>query len=136
MWLYEEYFADIDALTDEKIAEFRKYHDETLSLIKYYYMDIPLDVCIGINEFEDEYSDNLLGDGWHKYLFDIYNDYKKGSNRNESEKCRKADFAKQALSYFYDSMDYVFREGFGTESKTAEKTRNGIFGLLFGKGEE
>ncbi len=60
----------------------------------------------------------------------------KGRNRNESEKCRKADFAKQALSYFYDSMDYVFREGFGTESKTAEKTRNGIFGLLFRKGEE
>ena len=41
MRLYEDYFADIDALNDDKIAEFRNYHEETRSLIKYYYMDIP-----------------------------------------------------------------------------------------------
>ena len=48
MWLYEKYFADIDALNDEKIAELTNYHEETLSLVKYYYMDIPLDICVGI----------------------------------------------------------------------------------------
>jgi hypothetical protein len=68
MWLYEKYFADIDALNDEKIAELTNYHEETLSLVKYYYMDIPLDICVGIKAFEEEYSANLLGAEWHKYL--------------------------------------------------------------------
>ena len=43
------------------------------------------------------------------------------------------EFSKQALSYFYDAMDYVFRDGFGTGSQTAKKVLNGITGLLFGK---
>ena len=41
MRLFEGYFADIDALNDTKIAQFRKYHEETCSLVRYYYMDIP-----------------------------------------------------------------------------------------------
>ena len=48
MNLFEHYFADINALNDDKIDEFRKYHEETKSLIKYYYMDIPEDVCSGV----------------------------------------------------------------------------------------
>lgn len=61
MRLFEKYFADIDALNDDEIAELRKYHEETGSLVKYYYMDIPLDICIGLKEFENKYSVKLLG---------------------------------------------------------------------------
>ena len=136
MWLYEKYFADIDALNDEKIAELTNYHEETLSLVKYYYMDIPLDICVGIKAFEEEYSANLLGAEWHKYLFDSYAGFKKESaNKNKNEDYYKAEFTKKALASFYDSMDYVFREGFGTESKNAENAASGIVGLLFGKEE-
>ena len=39
MLLYEKYFADIFALDDDKIAELKKYHEETRSLIKYTYME-------------------------------------------------------------------------------------------------
>ena len=35
MRLFEGYFADIDALNDTKIAQFRKYHEETCSLVRY-----------------------------------------------------------------------------------------------------
>ena len=40
MNLYERYFTDVDNLNDDKIAELRKYHEETISLVRYYYMDI------------------------------------------------------------------------------------------------
>ena len=39
------------------------------------------------------------------------------------------------LSNFYDVMDYIFRDGFGTESKSAEGIKSGLLGLLFGEGE-
>ena len=77
MCLFEKYFADIDALNDEKVAELRKYHEETKSLIKYYYMDIPLDICAGLEAFEKEYCDNLLGTKWHDYLYSYYKDFRK-----------------------------------------------------------
>ena len=73
MHLYEEYYADIDALNDDKIAEMRKYHEETKSLVKHYYLDIPQDTCMGLREFDDKYIDKFLGSGWKKYLFDKYN---------------------------------------------------------------
>ncbi len=136
MNLYEKYFADIDALDDEKIAGMREYNEETGSLIKYYYMDIPLDICTSINEFESEYSDNLLGPGWHEYLTDAYEEFKKESDeKHKSEEDYKKAFKKQALSTFYDAMDYVFRVGFDTGSKAAESTLSRITGLLFGKEE-
>jgi len=53
MRLYENYFDDIEALNDDKIAELRKYHEKTRSFIKYYYMDIPYDICAEIIEFDD-----------------------------------------------------------------------------------
>ena len=40
MRLFERYFADIDALDDDKVAELRKYHEETKGLIRHYYMRI------------------------------------------------------------------------------------------------
>ena len=85
MRLYEEYFADIDALNDDKITELRNYHEETRSLARYYYMNIPQDICEGIKE---------------------------------------------------KAMDYIFREGFGTGSKTAGNIISGLAGLLFGKEEK
>ena len=134
MRLYEKYFADIDALNDDEIAELRKYHEETMSLVKYYYMDIPLDICAGIKEFENTYSVNLLGPEWHEYLFDSYEGFReKSKSKNKSEEYLKAEFAKQALAAFYEAMDYVFREGFGTGSQTAKSVVSGITGLLFGK---
>ncbi len=134
MRLYEKYFADIDALNDDAIAGMRSYHEETWSLIKYYYMDIPMDICSGLKEFENKYGSNLLGPEWHTYLFNGYEDFKKNSGiMNKSEEYLKAEFRKQILEAFYDAMDYVFREGFGTGSQTAKKLVSGIAGLLFGK---
>ena len=133
MCLFEKYFADIDALNDEKVAEFRKHHEETKSLIKYYYMDIPLDICAGLEAFEKEYCDNLLGTKWHDYLYSHYEDFRKDSN--DEKKGSKEEFSKQTLSNFYDVMDYIFRDGFGTESKSSEEIKSGILGLLFGEGE-
>ncbi len=134
MHLYERYFADIDALNDDLIAELNEYHDETKSLVKYYYMDIPLDICIGIKEFEKKYSARLLGPDWHELLFDCYEDFRDDSaGEYESEKALKAAFAKQNLEAFYEAMDSVFRDGFGTGSQTAEKLVSGLAGLIFGE---
>ena len=72
MRLFEKYLKDIDALNDEQIAEMKQYHEETRSLVKYYYMDIPHDVCTGIREFEEKITDELLGDNWHNILFDSF----------------------------------------------------------------
>ena len=86
MRLYEDYFADIDALNDDKIAEFRNYHEETRSLVRYYYMDIPLDICKGIEEFENKYTEGLLGKEWHKNLFDRYKAFiKESKDKNKSQ---------------------------------------------------
>ncbi len=135
--LYEKYFADIDALNDDKIAELRKYHEETKSLTKYYYLDIPLDICMGLREFDHTYSDKLLGSDWHKYLFDRYKESKKtGKSKNKSEQACKAEFANETLSAFYDAMDYLFRDSFGTNSETGKDVLNGIIGALFGKKQE
>lgn len=134
MLLYERYFADIDALNDAKIAELREYHEETKSLVKYFYMDIPQDVCMNIKEFEKIYSDNLLGSNWHKYLFDNYEDFTdKNWSISKSEKSLKAEFTKQTLEGFYDAMDYVFRDGFKTGFQLDEKAVSGLGELLFRK---
>lgn len=134
MNLYERYFAEPEALNDDKIAEFKKYHEETKSLIKYYYMDIPQDVCSGINEFEEKVSDRLLGREWKKTLYDAYTEFREKCRVSDrSEEYYKAEFAKEALKSFYEAMDYVFRDGFGTGSQTASNMLEGITGLLFGK---
>ena len=136
MRLYEKYFADIEALNDDEIAGLKNHHEETRSLIKYFYMDIPQDICTGIKEFENKYSANLLGSEWHEYLFGSYEEFREKSRiKDKSEEYIKAEFTKQALSDFYDAMDYIFREGFGTDSQTAKSFVSGITGLLFGKGE-
>lgn len=134
MRLYEQYFTDIDALSDDRITEMKNYHEETISLVKNYYMDIPVDICTEITEFDKEYTDKLLGTGWHDYLFDSFNDFKKENRAmNKSKEDYKMEFEKNTLSNFYYTMDIIFREGFGTESKTAEDAISGFTGLLFGK---
>lgn len=132
MRLFEGYFADIDALDDAKIAELRKYNEETSSLVKYYYMDIPQDVCEDLEEFNDKFSAKLLGPKWYDNLSDIIESFK-DENWDMSEKRLKAEFKKHALATFYKEMDEVFREGFGTGSKTVEGVVGWINGLLFGK---
>ena len=135
--LYERYFAELDALNDDKIFEFKKYHEETKSLIKYYYMDIPQDVCAAINEFEENAGDKLLGREWKKTLYDAYTEFReKCKVRDRSEEYYKEEFKKEALKAFYNAMDYVFRDGFGTGSQTAKDVFDGITGLLFGKKEK
>ena len=132
--LYENYFADIDSLNEDKIAELRAYHEETKSLFKYYYMDIPLDVCEGLNEFEQKYSIKLLGSDWHKTLSESYEEFKdKGENWGKSEETLKEEFKKQTLDGFYDAMGYVFRESFGTDSKNAQGLMDGLKGLFSDK---
>ena len=135
MRLFEDYFADIDALNDTKIAQWRKYHEETCSLVKYYYMDIPHDVCNDLEEFNDKFKDKLLGPKWLDNLSDIYEAFQ-DDNWDMSEKRLKAEFKKQALASFYKEMDNIFREGFGTGSKTVGDVVSGITKLLFGKEEK
>lgn len=134
MRLYEKYYADIDALNDDTISKLRNYHEETRSLIKYYYLDIPHDVCEGIKEFENKYVASLLGHKWRRYLSDSYAEFREEyDGEYQSEKSMKAAFAKQALAEFYEAMDSVFREGFNTSSQTAKNVINGLTGLAFGK---
>ena len=132
MRLYERYFADIDALDDDKIAELGRYREDTKSLIKYYYMDIPHDISLELNAFEKEYGDKMLGSDWRKYLSDRFNEFK-SVNMGKSEECLKADFVGQNLTAFYEKMDSIFRDGFGTGSKYAERLTKGLSGLLFGE---
>lgn len=133
MRMYEKYFDDIDALNDEKVAEMRNYNEETISLLKHYYMDIPHDIFMEIEEFEKQYTSNFLGTEWHKFLDDFYEKFKK-ENKDEyrGEERLKAEFKKHTLDDFYELMGDIFREGFGTVSKTTEDAVNGISELLFG----
>ena len=136
MRLYEKYFADIEALNDGEIADLKRYHEETGSLMKYYYMDIPKDVCAELQDFDEKYTAKLLGADWHNCLFDSYEAFRvENEDAYPSEKQMKAEYAKQTLAAFYEAMDSVFRESFGTGSKTAEKVASGIASLFFGKQE-
>ena len=132
MRLYEKYFADPDALNDEVIAELNQYHEETRSLVKYYYMDIPEDVCDEIVEFDVKYGSKLLGPDWHKFLFDEYKHFR-GKNWDKSEEWTKEEFKKEALHGFYQAMGSVFRQGFDTGSKHTSNFIEGVSSLLFGK---
>lgn len=132
MTLYERYFAQIESLNDEKIAELRKYHEETRSLFRYYYMDIPQDVCMDIEEFEKKHSDKILGSVWRGYLDENYQEFVDDHDDEEiSESALLAEFKKMNLEGFYDEMEDVFRDGFGTGSKHREGIINGLSGLLF-----
>ena len=74
--MYEKYFSDIDALNDNTISELRNYNEETKSLIRYYYLDIPQDIFDGIKEIENSSVANLLGPKWRKYLSSSYAAFK------------------------------------------------------------
>ena len=134
MRVFEKYFADIDALNDEVIAELNQYQEETRSLVKYYYMDIPQDVCEELEKFDDKYGDKLLGPDWQKYLSGAYISFK-GKNWSKSEEWVKAEFRKQAMDAFYKAMGSVFRQGFGSDSKVVERVVDGIKGLFFADDE-
>ena len=130
--LYEKYFADIDELNDDMIAELRIYHEETKSLIKYYYMDIPLETYTDLNEFDNDSTARLLGPDWHKFVSESYREFidEKG-DKNKSKECLKAEFADHILDAFYDDMDSVFREAFGTTNKTVDKVTKSVAKMLF-----
>lgn len=133
MHLFERFYADIDALDNAAIEELRKYHEETKSLVKYYYMDIPLDICMEIKDFEEECSAKLLGYGWKEDLAESYQDFKdEYEGENISKPAIKAAFAAHKLEEFYHTMDAVFRDGFGTGSQHAEKFMGGLSDMLFG----
>jgi hypothetical protein len=137
MRLYETYFADIDALNDEKIAELKTYHEETESLVKYYYMDIPLDICMKLKVFDDEHITEQLGSDWHEHLLNSYKEFKaEYEGEDKSEECLKAKFAEEELTDFYEAMDEVFREGFGTGSRAPEGFFTRLRHLIFGEPEQ
>ena len=133
MRLYEKYFADIDALNDEVIAELNQYHEETKSLIKYYYMDIPLEICSDLYDYDEEYTKKLLGPDWKKYISDSFEEFKTENKGKTKPEEMKAEFQDQNLNAFYLSMDEIFRDDFGTGSETAKKATSWFSGLLFGK---
>ena len=89
-------------------------------------------VCEDLEEFDEKFRARLLGPNWYDNLCDIIESFK-DENWDMSEKRLKAEFKKQALEAFYKEMDDVFREGFGTGSKTVADAVGGITGLLFGK---
>lgn len=132
--LYEDYFTDIDALTDDRVAELRKYYEDTESLIKTYYLFIPQDVCVYLERFDGEYTEKLLGPDWRRNLFDRFEEFAfKSENEDSSRNLLKAKFQKHTLSDFYDAMSYVFRDSFGTGSESFKSVAGGIIGMLFGK---
>ena len=134
MRLFERYFVDINALNDEVIDELRNYHEETKSLVKYFFMDIPQDACDGIREFEKKYIADILGPYWQEHLMEAYRKFRMTKSfRDKSEEHYREEFSKEVLDNFYSAMDYVFREGFGTGSKMAENVGKGLMGLLCGK---
>ena len=131
MHLYEEYLSDIDKLNDKKIAELKKYHEETESFMKYYYIDIPYDVCAKLKEFDLQYTDKLLGTKWQEYVSDELKQFAT-KNKNKSEEELKVKFTKEKLEAFYGVIDSVFRESFDTGSKTVERTTKWFVGLFSG----
>lgn len=135
--LYEPYIASFDKLTDDKVAEFAKTHAETKALFKYYYLDIPADICSKIEEFEEKGCDKLLGREWKKNVYDAYDEFKaKNKAWSKGEDYYQAEFKKYALKEFYEAMEYIFRDGFGTGSETVKDIMGGISGLLFGGKEK
>lgn len=135
--LYEKFFADIDALNDDVIADLKKYQEETRSLMKYYRMDIPQDVCKALNEFDSKYNSVLLGPDWHENLFESYSKFcAENEDEEKSGKRLKAEFSEQVLIAFYEAMDSVFRVGFGTGSKTVENVVSGLTNFFFGGKKE
>ena len=137
MRLYEKVYTNIEALDDAEIAKLRKYHEETKSLLKYYYMDIPHDICADLDEFDRRDCSRLLGPDWHDFLSGKYEDFRDDHLFSDmSESALKAEFAKKSLDSFYDSIGSVFRQGFGTGSLTAADVVKGIQELAFGKDKE
>ena len=134
MRLFERYFADVDALNDDLIAQPRKDHEETRSLIKYYYLDIPQDTSDRLKEFDEKCVDSMLGKNWNAALFLAYAEFKDAcDDQDKSEEYYKAGFVKRSLAEFYEAMDYVFRSGYGSDSETGKDVWSGIKLLLFGK---
>ena len=95
-------------------------------------MDIPLDICTSLIEFDKKYSAKLLGSRWQRFLFDCFNEFK-SENGDKSEECLEADFEDKILTAFYETMDYIFRDGFGTGSEFAKGIKEGLADLLFGE---
>ena len=134
MHLHERYFSDMDALNEDKIAELKKYHEETESLIKYYYMDIPQDIYVSLKAFDDRQITKQLGPDWHEYLLNSYKEFKaQHKGKDKSEEWLKAKFTEQKLTDFYKAMDTVFRESFGTGSKAAEIFMARLKRLIYGE---
>jgi hypothetical protein len=134
MRLFEQYYADIDTLNDNKVAELRKYHEDTKSLVKHYYMDIPHDICMEIDEFDKKCTKKLLGYNWHEYLFDDYEEFREDrDSEDERERNLKAEYSKEKLEEFYEEIGSVLRDGFGSGSKAREKVVNELQGMFFGQ---
>ena len=132
--LFETYFADIDALDDDKIIELKKYHEETRSLIKIFYLDIPMDVFYALGSVDEDDVSKMLSTELKQYVFDSFRNFML-ENRDESKSKErfKLEFAQKNLTDFYSSMDTVFRGAFGTTSKTTENAVGWIGKLLFGE---
>ena len=137
MRLYEKVFADIEALDDAEIARLRQYHEETRSLMKFYYLDIPQDICTSLDEFDSKDCSKMLGPDWREFLYDKFRDFRSDHFFSDtSESHLKAEFAEKSLNRFYESMDSVFRSGFGTGLLTTEDVVKGIKRMAFGKDED
>ena len=97
-------------------------------------MDIPVDICMALDAFEDKDCAKLLGPDWKEFLYDRYVDFKDDSLfSGKSEADLKREFAQKYLDSFYEEMGTVFRTGFGSGSRTAEHLFKGIEQLAFGK---
>ena len=68
-------------------------------------MDIPLDICAALIEFDKQYSEKLLGSNWRRYLFDSLEKYK-SDRGDKSKEGLKADFEEKILTAF-DDIGYL-----------------------------
>ena len=93
----------------------------------------PVSSCVAAPRFLQEQIECGGGICRINSLSDSYAAFKEeNDDEYRNEKSLKEAFAKQAMEEFYDTMDDVFREGFGTVSQNAKDFSNGLTGLLFG----
>ena len=133
--VFEQYIDQIFEMNQSKIDEFNKYHQETNSLIKYYFVDIPMDTCAALAKFEHDVMDYMLGPDWQRVILNGFEEFKR-KNKNKyrlaNEETWRKKFKEELLSMFYVSMESAFRVSFESGSKAAEGLMDGlsaIFGL-------
>ena len=96
-------------------------------------MDIPEETGTYLQVFDKEYTVKLLGPDWKKYVSESFQEFiSEHKKEAKNEDHLKEMYREEILGAFYDAMNHVFRDGFGTANKTLEKVSKGLLSILFG----